>query len=70
MAVAVREPSACRARAIAFLLDAYDGVPTKPGEGLPHAQAVADTLREADYGPQPQLVGLLHDVVEDTDRAI
>jgi len=70
MVVAVREPSEDRAHAIAFLLDAYDGVPTKPGKGLPHAQAVADVLRDAGYHPRVQLAGLLHDVVEDTARSV
>jgi (p)ppGpp synthase/HD superfamily hydrolase len=70
MAIAVRDPAEERAHAIAFLLDAYDGVPTEPGKGVPHAQAVADILREAGYDPVVQLVGLLHDVVEDTDRSI
>ena len=35
---------AARADAIAFVLDAYDGVTVRPGKGLPHAQAVADVL--------------------------
>jgi (p)ppGpp synthase/HD superfamily hydrolase len=70
MAAAVPKPSEGRAKAIAFLLDAYDGVPTKPGKGIPHAQAVTDVLREAGYDPVVQLPGLLHDVVEDTDRGI
>jgi (p)ppGpp synthase/HD superfamily hydrolase len=70
MAAAVREPLGERARAIAFLLDAYDGVPPRPGKGLPHTQAVADVLRAAGYGPRVQLAGLLHDVVEDTDRTV
>jgi HD domain len=69
MAVAVREPSEGRAQVIAFLLDAYDGVPTKPGKGLPHAQAVADVLRDAGYDLRVLLAGLLHDIVEDTDRS-
>ena len=70
MAVAARAPAAGRAHAIAFLVDAYNGVPIDPGKGLPHAQAVADVLREAGYNPVVQLAGLLHDVVEDTDRSI
>jgi (p)ppGpp synthase/HD superfamily hydrolase len=70
MAVAARDHAAGRAHAIAFLVDAYDGVPTEPGKGLPHAQAVADVLREAGYNRVVQLAGLLHDVVEDTDRSI
>jgi HD domain-containing protein len=70
MPVALRDPAEERARAIAFLLDAYDGVPTEPGKGVPHAQAVADILRESGYDPVVQLAGLLHDVVEDTDRSV
>jgi hypothetical protein len=38
-----------RAQAIAFLIDAYEGVRTAPGKGLPHAQAVADILRDAGH---------------------
>ena len=59
-----------RAEAIAFLIDAYDGVTVRPGKGLPHAQAVADVLRRAGYDERTQLLGLLHDVVEDTPRTI
>jgi (p)ppGpp synthase/HD superfamily hydrolase len=70
MAVDVRDPSEERARAIAFLIDAYAGVRTKPGKGLPHAQAVADVLRDAGYDSEVRLAALLHDVVEDTDRVI
>ena len=70
MAVAVREASRQRAHAIAFLLNAYAGVPVKPGKGLPHAQAVADVLGDAGYDANEQLAGLLHDVVEDTDRSV
>jgi (p)ppGpp synthase/HD superfamily hydrolase len=64
------ESSEGRAQAIAFLIDAYDGVRTAPGKGLPHAQAVADILRDAGYDQSVQVVGLLHDVVEDTPRTI
>ena len=66
---ALTELSEGRARAIAFLIDAYEGVRTAPGKGLPHAQAVADILRDAGYDLQVQVVGLLHDVVEDTPRS-
>jgi (p)ppGpp synthase/HD superfamily hydrolase len=59
-----------RAEAISFLIDAYDGVGARPGKGLPHAQAVADVLRRAGYDDETQLVGLLHDVVEDTQRTV
>jgi len=59
-----------RAEAISFLIDAYDGVGVRPGKGLPHAQAVADVLRRAGYDDQTQMVGLLHDVVEDTQRTV
>src|SRR5262245_65485021 len=55
-----------RADAIAFLIDAYDGVRVCPGKGLPHAQAVADIVQSAGGDERAQLVGLLHDVVEDT----
>jgi hypothetical protein len=54
-----------RAQAIAFLIDAYGGVRRPPGKGLPHAQAVADVLRESRYDEDTQILGLLHDVVED-----
>ncbi|MGZ6575037.1 MAG: HD domain-containing protein [Solirubrobacteraceae bacterium] len=64
------EQSEGRARPIAFLIDAYEGVRTAPGKGLPHAQAVADILRDAGYDQQVQVVALLHDVVEDTPRGI
>ncbi len=61
---------AARAEAIAFLIDAYDGVEARPGKGLPHAQAVADVLRCAGYDERTQVLALLHDVVEDTPRTI
>ena len=64
------EQSEGRAQAIAFLIDAYEGVRTAAGKGLPHAQAVADILRDAGYDERVQVVGLLHDVVEDTPRTI
>ena len=38
-----------RAEAIAFVIDAYEGVDVRPGKGLPHAQGVADVLRRAGY---------------------
>jgi (p)ppGpp synthase/HD superfamily hydrolase len=66
----VTELSEGRAQAIAFLIDAYAGVRTAAGKGLPHAQAVADILRYAGYEQRVQVVGLLHDVVEDTPRSI
>jgi (p)ppGpp synthase/HD superfamily hydrolase len=59
-----------RAEAIRFLIDAYDGVGVRRGKGLPHAQAVADILRGAGCQEGTQLVGLLHDVVEDTPRTL
>jgi hypothetical protein len=70
VATTLTEPSETRAQAIALLIDAYEGVKTAPGKGLPHAQAVADILRDAGYDQCVQLVGLLHDVVEDTPRSI
>jgi (p)ppGpp synthase/HD superfamily hydrolase len=59
-----------RAEAVAFLLDAYDGVGVRAGKGMPHAEAVTDVLRRAGYGDDAQIVGLLHDVVEDTSRTL
>ena len=70
VATTFTQPSEDRAQAIAFLIDAYEGVRTAPGKGLPHAQAVADILRDAGYDQRAQVVGLLHDVVEDTPRSI
>jgi (p)ppGpp synthase/HD superfamily hydrolase len=57
---------AARPAAIDFVLDAYAGVEARPGKGLPHAQAVADVLRDAGFDERTQLAALLHDVVEDT----
>jgi (p)ppGpp synthase/HD superfamily hydrolase len=59
-----------RAHAIQFVIEAYDGVRTRPGKGLPHAQAVADVLRTAGCDEDVQLIALLHDVVEDTPRTV
>jgi (p)ppGpp synthase/HD superfamily hydrolase len=59
-----------RADAIRFVLAAYEGVRTRPGKGLPHAQAVADVLRTAGCDDEVQVVALLHDVVEDTPRTV
>ena len=59
-----------RAEANRFLTDAYHGVSVRPGKGPPHAQAVAAVLRRAGSDERAQLVGLLHDVVEDTPRTI
>ena len=70
MVFSLTEQAEGRARAIAFVIDAYEGVRTAAGKGLPHAQAVADILRDAGYDQQVQVVGLLHDVVEDTPRSI
>ena len=70
VATTLTKPSEERARAIAFLIDAYEGVRTAPGKGLPHAQAVADILRDAGHDQRVQVVGLLHDVVEDTPCSI
>jgi (p)ppGpp synthase/HD superfamily hydrolase len=63
-------PRDLRAEAIRFLIDAYDGVTVRIGKGLPHAQAVADVLRQSGSDERTQLVGLLHDVVEDTPRTV
>ena len=49
MAASLTPSRAARADAIAFLIDAYEGVSVRPGKGLPHAQAVADVLRRAGY---------------------
>jgi (p)ppGpp synthase/HD superfamily hydrolase len=64
------EAQARRAEAVSFLLDAYDGVAVRAGKGLPHAEAVAGVLRSAGYDDDAELVGLLHDVVEDTSRTV
>jgi (p)ppGpp synthase/HD superfamily hydrolase len=68
--VAVPPPRAAQAAAIHFVIDAYDGVSVRPGKGLPHAQAVADVLRDAGADERTQLAALLHDVVEDTPRDV
>jgi (p)ppGpp synthase/HD superfamily hydrolase len=70
VATTLTEASGGRAQAIAFLIDAYEGVRTAPGKGLPHAQAVADILRDAGYDERAQVAALLHDVVEDTPRSL
>jgi GTP pyrophosphokinase len=70
MSAVLTSSSALRAEAIVFLIDAYDGVRVPRGKGLPHAQAVADILRRAGCDGRTQLVGLLHDVVEDTPRTL
>jgi len=70
VAAALTSSRAARPEAIAFLIDAYEGVDVRPGKGLPHAQAVADVLRGAGYDEGTQLLALLHDVVEDTPRTI
>jgi (p)ppGpp synthase/HD superfamily hydrolase len=67
---ALTSSRAPRAEAIAFLIDAYEGVGVGPGKGLPHAQAVADVLRRAGYDEGTQVLALLHDVVEDTPHTI
>jgi hypothetical protein len=56
VATTLTQPSEGRAHAIAFLIDAYDGVRTAPGKGLPHAQAVADILRD-DVSLAPSMCG-------------
>jgi hypothetical protein len=66
--VDVPDTSDCVAYATRFVIAAYDGVTPRPGKGLPHAQAVADTLRAEGCDIELQVVGLLHDVVEDGAR--
>ncbi len=66
----VSEPSAGREVAVRFLFDAYQGVASPPGKGVPHAHAVAHILRDSGADELTQLVGLLHDVVEDTPRTV
>jgi hypothetical protein len=61
---------AVRTAAISFLVDAYEGIRVRAGKGVPHAQAVADILREAGADERTQVAALLHDVVEDTPRDI
>jgi (p)ppGpp synthase/HD superfamily hydrolase len=70
VSVTVLEPGVYRADAMRFLVDAYDGVAVRPGKGLPHAQAVAGILGDAGNDEATQIVGLLHDVVEETPRNI
>ena len=53
VATTLTEPSETRAQVIAFQIDADEGVKTAPGKGLPHAQAVADILRDAGYNQCP-----------------
>jgi (p)ppGpp synthase/HD superfamily hydrolase len=59
-----------RAGVIRFLTDAYAGARVRQGKGLPHAQTVADVLGAAGGDETTQVVGLLHDVVEDTSRTV
>ena len=70
LAAALTSSRGARPEAIAFLIDAYDGVGVRPGKGLPHAQEVADVLRRAGYDEATQVLALLHDVVEDTPRTL
>ena len=70
MSAALTSTRSDRPEAIAFLVDAYDGVGVRPGKGLPHAQGVADVLDRAGYDEATQVLALLHDVVEDTPRTI
>jgi len=70
LAAAPTSSRGARPEAIAYLIDAYDGVDVRPGKGLPHAQGVADVLRRAGYDEAAQVLALLHDVVEDTPRTI
>jgi guanosine-3',5'-bis(diphosphate) 3'-pyrophosphohydrolase len=68
--VAEPPPRAIRAAAVEFVIEAYDGVTVRPGKGLPHAQAVADILRDVGADERTQVAALLHDVVEDTSRDV
>jgi (p)ppGpp synthase/HD superfamily hydrolase len=70
VAATVPQLEACRTAAIRFVIDAYDGVATRPGKGLPHAQAVSDIVRDDGAGELVQVAALLHDVVEDTPRTV
>ena len=70
MAATLSTPRDLHAEALRFLIDAYAGVTVRRGKGLPHAQAVADILGATGCDEPTQLVGLLHDVVEDTPRTI
>ena len=70
MAATLSTPRALHAEAVRFLIDAYAGVTVRRGKGLPHAQAVADILGATGCDEPTQLVGLLHDVVEDTPRTV
>jgi (p)ppGpp synthase/HD superfamily hydrolase len=67
---AVPPPRAVAAAAVDFVIEAYEGVAVRPGKGLPHAQAVADVLRDAGADERTQVAALLHDVVEDTPRDV
>jgi (p)ppGpp synthase/HD superfamily hydrolase len=66
----VLEHEAGRTAAIRYVIDAYDGVPGRPGKGLPHAQAAADLVRAARHDEMVQVAAMLHDVVEDTPRTV
>jgi (p)ppGpp synthase/HD superfamily hydrolase len=68
LAAAPTSSRGARPDAIAFAIEAYNGVGVRPGKGLPHAQGVADVLRRAGYDESTQVLALLHDVVEDTAR--
>jgi len=70
LAAALTSSRGIRPEAIAFLIDAYDGVGVRSGKGLPHAQGVADVLDRAGYDEATQVLALLHDVVEDTPRTV
>jgi (p)ppGpp synthase/HD superfamily hydrolase len=70
MAATLSTPRDLQTDAIGFLIDAYAGVSVRRGKGLPHAQAVAEILRASGSDERTQLVGLLHDVVEDTPRTV
>ena len=57
-------------RAETELDGAYRDVRVKAGKGAAHARTVARVLRDAGCPEAVQVAGLLHDIVEDTDRTV
>lgn len=65
----VKRSDICRA-AFEFAFGAHEG-PTSPrGTGIDHPLAVANLLDEVGFGDDVIAAALLHDVVEDTERAL